>query len=169
MLAGGFVLLGLHFAQEGIEALEPCFPELAITFEPLAGFREWAGFEAARPALGVTAAGNQSRAFEHLEMLRDRRLAHVERLGKIVYGGFARCQPSQNRPAGGIGEGGKGCVQVRRRLTITRWLHNVVVIYKGGIDVKSFVSLRLLLPTGHASRGRRVDAASGLQIRHAFG
>ena len=70
--------------------------------------------QASRLALGVPVGADQAGAFEHLEMLRDRRLAEVEGLADLVDGGGARGQAGQDGAAGWIRERGERGVQVYR-------------------------------------------------------
>jgi len=74
-------LFGFHLVEQGIQALEAALPKLAIAFQPLIGLPKRLGFEAARPALRVAIVRNQAGAFQHLEVLRDRRLGHVKGSG----------------------------------------------------------------------------------------
>jgi len=66
---GAVFLLGLQLFQQSIEALAVALPELAIAFQPSAGFRERLGFQPSRPSLGVAAARDQARAFQYLQCL----------------------------------------------------------------------------------------------------
>ena len=63
--------------------------------------RHWASFR-----------GDQTRPFEHAQVFRDRRHAHVEGLGELGHREFAQGQTSQNRSAGGVGQGGEGRAQL---------------------------------------------------------
>src|SRR5580704_3725379 len=110
--AGTLFLVRLHFSQQSVEPLEPALPELAVTLEPCRGVGQWLGFEAARPPLGVAAAGNQTGAFQHFQVLGDCRLRHRKRLGQLSYGSFSRGEPGQDGAAGRIGQGGEGRVQI---------------------------------------------------------
>src|SRR5882757_3307286 len=64
-----FLGLALQLAEQRVEALEAHLPELAVTLEPLGGFRERLGFEPARSSLCIAAARDQARPFQHLEVL----------------------------------------------------------------------------------------------------
>ena len=74
-----------HFVQKAVEALEAGLPESTIILEPLAGFRQRFGFQAARAALRILPARYQAGALQHLEVSGDRRLAHREWLGKFYH------------------------------------------------------------------------------------
>ena len=81
------------------------------------------GLEPARPALRVAPARDEPGALEHLEVHRDRGLAHRERLGELVTDGLARGQPRQDRAPGRIGEGGEGGVEPARTPFISDRFH----------------------------------------------
>lgn len=110
----------LQFVKQSIEALEVPLPELTVTLEPLAGLGEGFGFEAAGPALGVTAPGDETGAFKHLEMLGNGGLAHGEGLGELIDGGFPGGEMGEYGATRGIGQSGEGSVE----LSITTRLHN---------------------------------------------
>src|SRR5438552_3584264 len=100
--------LRLQRPQIGIETIEALLPEPAVILEPIGGFLQWSGLKPARPPLLFAALGDHARLFEDLEMFRDRRQAHIERFCEFGDRGLAQGQPCQDRPPGGIGEGGKG-------------------------------------------------------------
>src|SRR5204863_7742822 len=66
------------------------------------------GSQPAWPPLSLPAADDQSRALEHLEVARDRRPAHRERLRQLVRGRLALGEAGQDRAARRIGERGEG-------------------------------------------------------------
>src|SRR4051812_25219324 len=76
-------LLVLQLAKVFVEPIEALFPELAIVADPVRHFLERAGVETAGAPLRVASAGDQPGALEHFQVLRDRRQAHVERLGQL--------------------------------------------------------------------------------------
>lgn len=78
----------LQFVKQSIEALEVALPELTVTLEPLAGLGERFRFETTGPALRIAAPGDETGALKNLEMLGNRGLAHGERLGELIDGGF---------------------------------------------------------------------------------
>ena len=67
--------------------------------------------KAAGTALTVDAAQDQARIFKHLEVLGNRGLADRERLRKVASGRLAQGQARQDRTAGWVRQGVKGCVQ----------------------------------------------------------
>jgi DNA-binding XRE family transcriptional regulator len=58
----------LHFSQQTIEAFEAGLPELPIALKIFCCFSEWSGVETSRTSLGVNTTGDQSRAFEDLQV-----------------------------------------------------------------------------------------------------
>src|SRR5687768_17628696 len=58
-------------------------------------FRSRGRLEAAGPPLGIAAARDQPRPFEHPEMLRHGRHAHRERLGQLGHGPLAGHERSE--------------------------------------------------------------------------
>src|SRR5579863_541260 len=80
-----FLVGGFQFTQQAVEAQEGCFPVFAVCFQPLGSLREGTSVELARPSLRIAGGRNQTRAFEHPEMSRNRRLSHRERLGKFTH------------------------------------------------------------------------------------
>lgn len=110
-LVPAILLFGLEFLENGIQALEITFPDFAVAFEPVADFGKGLGFDAARAALGVAAAGDKAGAFEDAKVLGDGRLRHVEGLGEFVDRGIAENQAGQDSAARGVGESGEGGVE----------------------------------------------------------
>src|SRR5215472_13369556 len=80
------LFLGFHCVEQGIEPPEIAFPDFSVLFEPLAGFCERLGLDAAGTALGVAATGNESGALKNSEVFGDGGLAHGEGLGEFVDG-----------------------------------------------------------------------------------
>src|SRR4051812_40647113 len=76
---GGFrILFGLELFEQHVQPLELRLPEAAVVLQPAIRLAEGCCLDAARTALRVAAARDQPGALEHLEMFRDRRLAHGE-------------------------------------------------------------------------------------------
>jgi hypothetical protein len=123
--------------EKGVEALEVGGPDAAVFFEPVGGFDERLGLEAAGAALGVLAAGDEAGAFEDFEVLGDGRLGHGERLGEFVDGGLAGGEAGEDGAASGVGEGGEGGVEaLGRGHCITLRFYNHMVIYRARVSVK---------------------------------
>src|SRR5205807_10194890 len=75
---------------------------------PLHRLVERVGLQPARPPLSLPAADDHSRTLEHLEVARDRRQAHRERLRQLLHGRLALGEAGQDRAARRIGESGEG-------------------------------------------------------------
>src|SRR5262249_1310976 len=92
------------------------------------------------PALGVAPAADEARLFQHLEVLRDRGLAHREGLCELGHRRLPGRKTGQNRSPRGIGEGGEsGIAAFSYPLFITTPFHNSLVIYdlSGGLSSPS--------------------------------
>ena len=98
----------LQYSEIVVEAIEPLFPEPAIFLEPVVGFLERARLDPAGPHLRVAAARDQAGALEHLQMLGDRRQAHVERLGELQHRRFAEREPRKDGAPRRVGKGREG-------------------------------------------------------------
>src|SRR5579859_2090363 len=124
-----FPFHGFQLAQQAVEADEGGLPVFAILHQPLGGFGEGPRLQLARSPLRIAAAGNQARAFEYLEMSRDRRLGHREGLDQLIHRRLPRGQARQDRPPRGVGQGGEGQVQATGRgWSITGLIHNEYVM-----------------------------------------
>src|SRR2546421_312320 len=97
-----FLLLVLDLVQKLVQAPEALLPERAVALDPLVRHPERSRVQTGRPPLGLATALDELRALEHLQMLRDRRQAHVERLRELGHGGLAS---GEDRPPRGIGKG----------------------------------------------------------------
>src|SRR3970282_2890796 len=106
-----FLLPLLNLSQVFVQAIETLRPDAAISFQPLIGILERVRLEPAGAPLRLAAARNEAGALQHLEVLGDRRQAHLERLRQLGDGRLTRGQASENRAPGRIGEGGKSCAQ----------------------------------------------------------
>src|SRR3954470_53898 len=86
-------LLPLHVLEISVELVVALFPELPVGLRPVGDVLDRSRPQPARPPLGVPAPGDQSGTLQHLEMLRDRGLAHRERLRELAHRGFTLRQP----------------------------------------------------------------------------
>src|SRR6266851_8031372 len=111
-----FLLFHLQVAQINIQTIEALLPEAAIILDPVGGVPERTRLEPARTPLRLAAARDQAGALQHLEMLGDRRKAHLEGFSQFSYRGLACGEASENRAPGGIGERGEGGIEVGRHL-----------------------------------------------------
>src|SRR5919204_772968 len=71
-LAAMSLLLLLQLFEVRLQAVKPLLPDDAIALDPLVDFLERARLEGCRPPLRLFAARHESRALEHLQMLRHR-------------------------------------------------------------------------------------------------
>src|ERR1700730_7337349 len=88
-----------------IETVEAVFPEVAIALGPIRNLPQRTRFQSTRSRLGRATARDEAGALQHLEMLGDRRLRHVERRRQLVDGRLPFRQTRENRPPRRIGEG----------------------------------------------------------------
>src|SRR5918995_6596595 len=105
LLTAMSLLLCFQFLQIDFEAVQTAFPERPIALRPVSDLLERSRFQTARPPLRVAAAGDQPRPFEHAQVLRDGRHAHLEGLRQFGDRALARCQPGENRAPCGVGKG----------------------------------------------------------------
>ena len=77
------------------------------------GILQRLGIQRARPPLRLASFGDQAGRLEHLEVLGHAGQGHLseERLGELGHGRLAGPQPGENRPTGGVGEGGEGSAE----------------------------------------------------------
>jgi len=87
--------------------LEIGFPQFAIALEPSVGFGEGLGREAARAALTVAPARDESGAFENDEMFGNGWLAHGKGPCEFKDGGLTAREAGKDGAARGIGECGE--------------------------------------------------------------
>src|SRR5262245_44227377 len=111
LLLASMAFLLLQLFEQTVEALEVRFHLVAVALEPVGDFAQRCRLQAARTALRVTTARDQPGALEHLDVLRDGRLAHVVRLGELQDGGLALDQAREDRAAGRVGQGHEGRVE----------------------------------------------------------
>src|SRR5438309_2375152 len=104
--------------EMAVEIVEAAFPPGAERLQPLRHRLHARRLEPARAALRVLPAGDEPGLLQHLQMLRDGRLAERERPGELRHRGFAERQPGEDGAAGGIAEGGEGCVELHCSLVI---------------------------------------------------
>src|SRR5687768_14830448 len=93
-----FILLSFQRAG-ALESVHPGLPRLLARPHPLHRLVERLGLHPARPPLGLPAADDQPRSLEHLEVARDRRQAHRERLRQLAHVRLALGQTRQDRAA----------------------------------------------------------------------
>src|SRR5438874_330924 len=107
-LALTLLLLGLHYLQIILQAVEAFLPQPAIALEPGADVLEGVRLDAAGPPLRLAASRDEAGTLQHLEVLGDGGEAHLEGLGQLGHRGLAQRQPREDGPTRGIGEGCEG-------------------------------------------------------------
>src|SRR5262245_47358845 len=122
--AGMLFLLGLQFLKVGVQTIEALFPELAVMFEPVGGAFKRRGVQTTGTPLCFAALADEAGAFEHAQVLGDRRKAHGEGLGELRDREFARSEAREDGAASRIGESSEGGGKVvGGHLYLTYWLN----------------------------------------------
>src|SRR5579859_7292631 len=111
VLAATLLLLALQPLQVVFQAIEALLPEDAILIEPVGRMLERSRFKAAGTELGVAAATDQAGTFQDLQVLGDRRKAHVEWLGQLVDRGFAGGEAREYGASRRVSKGGERLVE----------------------------------------------------------
>src|SRR6266542_3634041 len=120
----------LELVQVLVQPVVALLPEAAVPLGPVGDLLEWPSLEPGGPPLPLPAPRDEPRPLEHLQVLRDRRQAHLERLRQLGDGGLPRRQPPENRPPRGIRESPEGAVQSFGELQhSTLQVHNQKVKY----------------------------------------
>src|SRR5262245_37288027 len=114
-LASTSLLLCLQLGQVLVEAVKALLPEAAVALQPVHPVLPRRRFQPARPPLRLAAALDQPRPLQHLEMLRHRGAADLERLGELADRRLPQRQPREDGAPGGIGEGREGDAEAIRR------------------------------------------------------
>src|SRR5712691_1181219 len=94
----------LELVQVLVQPVVALLPEAAVPLGPLGDLLERPRLEPGGPPLPLPAPRDQPRPLEHLQVLRDRRQAHLERFRQLGDGGLPRRQPREDRPPRGIRE-----------------------------------------------------------------
>src|SRR5207244_13229876 len=81
------------------------FPEPAVPLGPRGDLPERPRLEPGGAPLPLPSPRDQPGPLQHLQMLRHRRQAHLERLRQLGDGSLSRRQPRQHGPPGGIRDG----------------------------------------------------------------
>lgn len=89
------------------------FPENSVSLDPCRSVLHGLGSQPAVVYAAVFFAREQSRAFEHAQVLGDGRQRNMKRLGQLGHRRSPLGQPRENGAASGVGERGKGRVQRR--------------------------------------------------------
>src|SRR5437867_6869746 len=99
--------------QQRLERVEPRFPELAIVLEPPGCLPQRLGPEPEPVLAAADAAANQSRALQHLQVLRDRIEGNREPARAAADVALTPRPDAENGAAGRVGDGRVHPVQLR--------------------------------------------------------
>src|SRR5688572_9559180 len=104
----GLVVLGraLEAGEGRVQAVEGALPEALVALHVLGRLLEGRSLEVAVAGGADPAAGDQSGALQHLQVLGDRRLAHREGLRQLGNARVAALEALEERTAGRVGERG---------------------------------------------------------------
>src|SRR5688572_19766059 len=94
----------LELLQVVVQPVVALVPEAPVPLGPLGDLLERLGLEPCGPPLPLPTSHDEPRPLEHLQVLRDGRHAHLERLRQLGDGGLPRRQPAEDRPPSGIRE-----------------------------------------------------------------
>jgi len=87
-----------------LELVEALGPDLTAAVDPVDRAVEHGGLEVTRTELRPPTTRDEPAALEHLQVLRDRGKAEVERLGQLVHRGVAGGEASQDRSTRRVGK-----------------------------------------------------------------
>src|SRR6266550_2574783 len=113
-LASMSFLLSLQLAEICIEAFEALLPVAAIALGPFRHLLQRSGPQPAGPGLRLATTNDESGALQHLQVLRDGGLAHVEGLGELHHSRLPGGEAREDRAPRGVRQSGKGLVEVAR-------------------------------------------------------
>jgi len=105
------VLLFAQCRKVAFEIVEPALPLPTKRLYPVGNILESDYHQLARSPLRITPAFDEARILQHLEMLRDRWLAELERRCELGHRCLALRKTGEDRAARGISQSRKGSVQ----------------------------------------------------------
>jgi len=109
---GAVSLCGLlDVSQVLLELVESFPPDLPVPLNPFDGGVQWRRLEPAGPVLGVAASVINLAPSSTFKCFETACRLNVKGLGELVDRSLPARQPGEDRPAGGIGEGGEGGAQ----------------------------------------------------------
>ena len=106
----------------GRQLIELEFPEAAVLLHPRRRVAHRRGDERRAPDAPLAPHARQSGAFEDPDMLRHGGQRHREPRRQITDGALAGGEAGDDRPAGGVGQRGKGAVE-RRGLIVNHMVY----------------------------------------------
>ena len=90
--------------EVGVELVESPRPVFVLGAQPFACSFERIGGQPIGPYPALLVRGDEPGLFEHVEVLRERRERHVERLGQLRRRCRADAEPFDDRQPGGVGQ-----------------------------------------------------------------
>src|SRR6516164_2234791 len=90
-----------------VHPVEAGLPDGPVAFGPGRDLLQWCRVQGARSVLGLPAPRHQPSAFQHLDVFRDGRKPHLERLGELVDGRSALGETGEDRSPGRVGQCGE--------------------------------------------------------------
>src|SRR5262249_2956664 len=94
-----------------VHPVETGLPDGPVAFGPSRDLLEWCRVQGARSVLGSLTPHHQPGPFQHLDVFRDRRKCHLERLGELGDGRAAFCETGEDRSPRRVGQGGEGLAE----------------------------------------------------------
>src|SRR5215469_12293017 len=94
-----------------VHPVEAGLPDRPVAFGPSRDLLEWCRVQGARSVLGALTPHHQPGLFQHLDVFRDGRKRHLERLGKLVDGRLAFCETRDDRSPRRVSQGGEGLAE----------------------------------------------------------
>src|SRR5690242_4473612 len=125
--------LWLHGSEDVVQSVVVLGQRIAQKPEPLVDLGNRRRRQTAGTLRAFDAANDQARAFEHFEMPADGGLRHVKGPGELQNGRLAPGEPGQQGSPCGIGQRGKGGIQISHEFDsryITIFLYKRMSIVK---------------------------------------
>src|SRR5215470_7028412 len=94
-----------------VHPVEAGLPDGPVAFRPGRDLLQRCRVQGARSVLGSLTAHDQAGPFQHLDVFRDRRKLHLERLGELVDGCAAFCEAGEDRAPCRVSQGGEGLAE----------------------------------------------------------
>src|SRR5215467_3944441 len=95
----------LKLSEVVVHQVEAGLPDGPVPFGPSRDLRKWCCVQGTRSVLGSLTPHHQPGLFQHLDVLRDGRKRHLERLGELVHRRCACCETGEDRSPRRIGQG----------------------------------------------------------------
>ena len=106
------LLPGVGLFQISGQRIELLLPKTTVALDPFGGVLHGFGVQAASADAPVFLLAEQAGALEDAEVFGDSRQGHFKGCGEFADGQLAPGEASEDGPAGGVGEGAEGGVQL---------------------------------------------------------